>query len=186
MRRTETSRFTTRTEGDATLFDIRPARPELAFLAAAFLLGGLFGLPALAVLLNPARHDALSLGAAGCALAVLALAVVALRRALRGRAPRRLRMDAKGLTVAGRWLPWSSLGARQVEMPTAGGAVAAPGIHGLAAAIAARQRAAEARVVQARLDGAEPLLLAGGLDAGTAERLHAALDLAAGCYFRAG
>ncbi|MBC9180254.1 hypothetical protein IBL25_25240, partial [Roseomonas ludipueritiae] len=50
---------------------------------------------------------------------------------------------------------------------------------GLAAAIAARQQAAEAQLLQDRRDGASPLLLASGLEAGTAERLRAALDAAA-------
>jgi hypothetical protein len=179
MPRTESSRFTIRTEGDATLIEIRPARPELAFLAAAVLLGGLFGLPGLAVLLNPARHDPLSLAAAGFALLVLLLAGWALWRALRGRRPRSLRLDASGLCLAGDCLPWSILGNRHVRLPEAARPAPAPGIHGLAAAIAARQRAAEAQLLQERHDGAPPLLLAGGLEAGTAEKLRAALDAAA-------
>jgi hypothetical protein len=179
MPRTESSRFTIRNEGDATLIEIRPARPEPAFLAAAALLGGLFGLPALAVLLNPARHDALSLAAAGCALLILALAGGALRRALRGRRRHCLRLDATGLCLAADCLPWSALGERHVVLPEAGRQAPAPGIHGLAAAIAARQHAAEARLLQDRRDGGPPLLLAAGLEAGTAERLRAALDAAA-------
>ncbi|RKJ98005.1 hypothetical protein, partial [Teichococcus wenyumeiae] len=146
MPRTESSRFTIRTEGDATLIEIRPARPELAFLAAAVLLGGLFGLPGLAVLLNPARHDPLSLAAAGFALLVLLLAGWALWRALRGRSPHSLRLDASGLSLAGDCLPWSTLGRRHVWLPEAARPTPTPGIHGLAAAIAARQRAAEARL----------------------------------------
>ncbi|MFD1109193.1 hypothetical protein [Pseudoroseomonas ludipueritiae] len=179
MRRTESSRFTIRTEGDATLIEIRPARPDPAFLAAAVLLGGLFGLPALAVLLNPARHDPLSLAAAGLALLVLLLAGWALRRALRGRRPRSLRLDASGLCLAEECLPWSALGPRHVRLPEAARAGPGSGIHGLAAAIAARQQAAEAQLLQDRRDGASPLLLASGLEAGTAERLRAALDAAA-------
>lgn len=179
MRRTESSRFTIQTEGDATLIEIRPARPELAFLAAAVLLGGLFGLPGLAVLLDPARHDPLSLAAAGLALPVLLLAGWALRRATRGRRPRRLRLDASGLHLAADHLPWAAMGERHVLLPDAGRPAPAPGIHGLAAAIAARQRAAEAQLLQERRDGAPPLLLASGLEAGTAERLRAALDAAA-------
>jgi hypothetical protein len=179
MPRTESSRFTIRTEGDATLFEVRPARPEPGFLMAAVLLGGMFGLPALAVLLSPARHDPLSLGAAGCALLVLGLAAWALRRAIGGRRPMILRLDAHGVTAAAEALPWRSLAARAVELPATGRHAATPGIHGLAAAVAARQRAAEARVVQHRRDGGAPVLLAGGLEAGTAERLRAALDEAA-------
>jgi hypothetical protein len=179
MPRTARSHFTLRRDGEATLVEIRPARPEPAFLAAAVLLGGLFGLPALAVLLNPARHDPLSLGAAGCAVLILALAGWALRRALRGRRPSSLRLDAVGLCLAGERLPWNSLAERQVSLPENGRAMASPGIHGLAAAIAARQRAAEARLLQHRRDGAPPLLLAGGLDAETAGQLRAALDAAA-------
>ena len=182
MPRTESSRFTIRTEGDATLIEIRPARPELAFLAAAVLLGGLFGLPGLAVLLNPARHDPLSLAAAGFALLVLLLAGWALWRALRGRSPHSLRLDASGLWLAGDCLPWSALGQRHVWLPEAARPAPTPGIHGLAAAIAARQRAAEARLLQDRRDGAPPLLLASGLEAGTAEQLRAALDAAAASF----
>lgn len=179
MPRTPSSRFTIRTEGDATLIDIRPARPEPSFLAAAVLLGGLFGLPGLAVLLNPARHDPLSLAAAGFALLVLLLAGGALWRALRGRRPRSLRLDAGGLSLAGERLPWPILGERHVRLPETARPVSGPGIHGLAAAIAARQHAAEAQLLQERRDGAPPLLLAGGLEAGTAEQLRAALDAAA-------
>lgn len=176
MPRPETSRFTTRTEGPATVIDIRPARPDLAFLAAAVLLGGLFGLPALAVLLNPARHDALSLSAAGCAVLILALAGWALRRALHGRRPMALRLDPTGLAAGEQHWPWAALGARAVEAPPP--VVASGGVHGLAAAIATRQRAAEARVVQHFADGMPPVTLAGGLEAGVAERLLAALAVA--------
>jgi predicted lipid-binding transport protein (Tim44 family) len=182
MRRTETSRFSLSTVGDATRIDIHPARPDTAFLAAAALLGGLFGLPALAVLIDPARHDALSLGAACCALLILALVVVAWRRAFRNRAPQPLLLDTAGLTVGGTHLPWSALAGRRVELPAANRHAAATGIHSIAAAIAARQQAAETRVMQDRRDGTPPLLLAGGLDAGTAERLRAALDTAAARY----
>ncbi|MBO1076072.1 hypothetical protein [Roseomonas marmotae] len=182
MPRTESSRFTIRAEGNATLFEIRPAKPEPGFIAAAVLLGGLFGLPALAVLLNPGRRDPLSLTAAGCALLILALAGGALRRALRGRRAVTLRLDDAGLEVRGERPSWDALAGRRVERPETAPPAGATGIHGLAAAVAARQRAAEARLWQERRDGAPPLLLASGLEAATAERLCAALDAAAARY----
>ncbi|MBO1080551.1 hypothetical protein [Roseomonas haemaphysalidis] len=176
MPRPDTSRFATRTEGHATVIEIRPARPDTAFLAASVLLGGLFGLPALAVLLNPARHDALSLSAAGCAVLILLLAGWALRRALRGRRPVTLRLDPAGLAAGEQRWAWPALAARTVEAPPP--VVAVGGVHGLAATIATRQRAAEARVMQHFTDGMPPVVLAGGLDAGVAERLLQALAVA--------
>lgn len=173
------SHFTLRQEGEATLIDITPARPDTAFLAAAVLLGGLFGLPALAILLNPARHDALSLSAAAIALAVVALAGLALRRALAGRRRRSLRLDPQGLTLEGATHPWATLGTPVVDQPKEMGATPASGIHGLAAGIAARQRASQARVLFSRRNGAPPLPVAAGLRAETAEALRHALASAA-------
>jgi len=177
MPRPDTSHFTTRAEAGATTYHIRPARPDLAFLAAAVLLGGLFGLPALAVLLDPRRHDPLSLAAAGCAALILLLAAWALRRALRGRRSVLLRLDAAGLTADGRHWPWAALAGRSVEAPAP--VVATGGLHELAATIATRQRAAEARLMQHFADGTPPVVLAAGLDAAVAERLRAAMDAVA-------
>lgn len=175
MRRSQSSHFTLRQDGDATVIDIIPTRPNLAFMAAAVLLGGLFGLPALGVVLNPARHDALSLAAALLALAVVAVAVLALRRARAHRRPSQLRLDASGLLAAGTLIPWPALGARQVVLPETVAHAQPPGIHGLAAGIAAGHRAGEARLLQSRQDGAPAVLLAGGLDAETATRLDTTL-----------
>jgi hypothetical protein len=182
MRRSQTSHFTLRQDGEATLIDITPARPDIAFMAAAVLLGGLFGLPALAVVLNPARHDALSLGAATFAILVVALAALALRRAISGRRRRQLRLDPTGLTADDTHIPWPNLGERRIALPDASPHNRAEGIHGLAATIAARHRAAQAQLLQARQDGTPPLLLAGGLDAETATRLDDALTQAAARY----
>jgi len=161
-------------EDGAVLFTVRPARPAAAFLAATGLLGGLFGLPALAVLIGPRRNDPLSLAAALCALAVLGVAVVAFRRARRGRAPRAIRADPEGLALPEQRLAWNEVLALRVEHPeaprNAGG-----GIHGLAAAVAAQQRAAEARVVLDHAAGGPPLLVAGGLGAPVANALRDAL-----------
>lgn len=156
------------------LFTVRPARPAAAFLAAAALLGGLFGLPALAVLISPRRNDPLSLAAALCALAVLGVAVAAFRRARQDRAPRAIRADAEGLALPEQRLAWNEILALRVEQPDAPRHAAA-GIHGLAAAVAAQQRAAEARVVLDHAAGGPPLLVAGGLGAPVADALRDAL-----------
>ena len=179
MRPRRSGAFTLRQEGEATLIDITPARPDLAFMAAAVLLAGLFGLPALAIVLNPARHDALSLGAAACAAVIVALAVTALHRSLAGRGRRQLRLDSTGLMTETGLLPWPTLGERRVELPDLRQGQPASGIHALAANIAAQHRAAEAKVLQLRRDGQPPLSLASGLDAHTAAALREALDNAA-------
>lgn len=159
--------------GGAVLFVVRPARASLAFLAATVLLGGLFGLPALAVLLNPQRYDAISLAAAFCALLILAGAVLAFRRARRGRAPRRIEVDATGIVLPERRVLWPAVRELRVEQP-ATERQAAVGIYGLAANVAAQQRAAEARLLLDSLEGS-PLLVASGLDVAVAEQLRAAM-----------
>ncbi|EFH13754.1 hypothetical protein, partial [Teichococcus cervicalis] len=55
--------FTRRETPQGVEFTIHPAPPARGFLAAALLLALLFGLPALAVLADPRRHDAVSLAA---------------------------------------------------------------------------------------------------------------------------
>lgn len=167
--------FEMRRLDDARHFLVRPARPALGFLAAAVLLGGLFGLAALSVLLNPARHDPVSLGAAMVALGVTALAGLALRHAWHGRRPALIATDAEGLRGAGWRLPWADLAGLRVERPADATHPAAGGIHALAARVAAQQRAAEARLVAQRATPSRPLLLAGGLDVETAEALRLAL-----------
>ncbi|HWX51568.1 MAG TPA: hypothetical protein VNZ61_26295 [Roseomonas sp.] len=160
--------------GGRVLFIVRPARASLAFLAAAVLLGALFGLPALAVLLNPRRHDAISLAAALCALLILAGAVVAFRRARHGRSPRRIEVDATGIALPERHVPWSVVQGLRVEQPAADRQVAS-GIYDLAANVAAQQRAAEARLLLDGPEGGAPLLVASGLGAAVAEQLRAAI-----------
>ncbi|MFZ6765361.1 hypothetical protein [Pseudoroseomonas sp. WGS1072] len=166
--------FTRTPLGDgALLLHLRPARPPLAFLASVALLGGLFGLPALAVLIDPARHDALSLGAALGALLVLGLAALAWRRARRGRGRREIRLDAAGILLPEGRLAWTALRGLRVEAPPP--AATLPGPHGLGAGIAAQQRASEARLWLDRRDASEPALVAGGLGLPVAEALREAI-----------
>jgi hypothetical protein len=165
-----------RQQDGSVLFAVRPARPALAFLAAVLLLAGLFGLPALAVLVDPGRHDTVSLAAAGCALLIIGLAVLAWRHARRGRAPREIRLDARGLSLAGALVPWESVRSLRVERPGLGRYAGLGGIHGLGAAVAAQQQAAEARLVLDCRDRTEPLLVAAGLGAEIAEALREALQ----------
>lgn len=170
--------FAMRRQAEAILFDIRPARPAFAFLAAVVLLGGIFLLPALAVLLDPRRHDAVSLTAAACALAILGLALLAWRRARRHRQPRCLCIDGRGIGLEGETIPWPACGALRIARPDPGRYAALQGIHGLGAAIAARQQAAENRLLLERRDRSEATLLAGGLSEATATALHSAIDAA--------
>ena len=160
--------------GDAVLFRIRPARAPVAFLAAAVLMAGMFGLPALAVLATPARQDPVSLGAALCALIITAGAVLAIRRARQGRAEREIRADAAGLSWPEGCAPWAAIAGLRVEQPAPPRGAAA-GIHALAAGIAAQQQAVEARLMLDRSDGAAPAILASALDAAAAEALRQAL-----------
>ncbi|MDJ0390336.1 hypothetical protein QMO56_19675 [Roseomonas sp. E05] len=160
--------------GGVVLFVVRPARASSAFLAATVLLGALFGLPALAVLLNPRRHDVISLAAAFCALLVLAGAALAFRRARRGRGERRIRVEPGGITLPERHVPWPAVRDLRVEQPAAERQPAI-GIYGLAANVAAQQRAAEARLLIDCAESAEPLLVAGGVGAAVAERLREAI-----------
>lgn len=157
-------------------FTIHPAAPARGFLAAALLLALLFGLPALAVLADPRRHDAVSLAAALAGLAVAGLAAAAWRGARRGRRPRWLRADAAGLTLPEAHLPWPALREIRLERRGAGRhAEAASGVHALAARIAAQQRAAETRLWAETTTPGAPLLLAEGLGEGAANGLRAAL-----------
>ena len=179
MRPSRSSAFTLRQEGDATLIDITPARASATFVSAPVLLGGLFGLPSLGVLLNPARYDALSLSAAACGLSVVALAAWALWRSVGGRRRRQLRLDSAGLTTEAGLLPWPTIGERRAETPEPHHHHPAPGIHALAANIARQQQATQWSLSQHRRDGQPALLLATGLDAPTATALRDALDSAA-------
>ncbi|WBV45562.1 hypothetical protein [Pseudoroseomonas cervicalis] len=157
-------------------FIIRPAPPARGFLAAALLLALLFGLPALAVLADPRRHDVVSLGAALAGLAVAGLAAAAWRGARHGRQPRLLRADATGLTLPEAHLPWSALAGIRLEQPGPGRhAQAATGVHALAARIATQQRAAETRLWAELATPGPALLLAGGLGPGAAAALREAL-----------
>ncbi|HWL84025.1 MAG TPA: hypothetical protein VNR89_23965 [Roseomonas sp.] len=160
--------------GGAVLFTVRPARASPAFLAATVLLGALFGLPALAVLLDPRRHDAVSLAAASCALLILLGAAMAFRRARRGRGERRIRVGPTGITLPEQHVPWSAFRELRVEQP-ATERLPALGIYGLAANVAAQQRAAEARLLLDGTESTEPLLVAGGLGTAVAERLRTAI-----------
>ncbi|ONG54050.1 hypothetical protein BKE38_10820 [Pseudoroseomonas deserti] len=155
---------------------VHPARPALSFLAAAWLLGLLFGLPALAVLIDPARHEPVGLAAALAGLAVVAVAAFALRRARQGRGPRPLLLDASGLTLPERHLPWSELRSLTLRQPEPGRqAAAAPGLHALAARIAARQHAAETALLAETAGEGTPLLVAGGLGPEVAAALRDAV-----------
>lgn len=157
-------------------FTVQPAAPARGFLAAALLLALLFGLPALAVLADPRRHDAVSLAAALAGLAVAGLALAAWRGARRGRRVRRLLADAAGLTLPEAHLPWSAL--REIRLERRGPgrhAEAAAGVHALAARIAAQQRAAETRLWAETVVPGPPLLLAEGMGEGAAAALRAAL-----------
>ncbi|MCQ4161691.1 hypothetical protein NON00_17390 [Roseomonas sp. GC11] len=169
--------FTRSAVPEGVAFTIRPARPSRGFQAAALLLVGLFGLPVLAVLIDPRRHDVVSLGAALAGLAVTVLALLALRRSRQGRAPRRLLADAAGLALPeGERLPWSAVRALRLEQPEPGRhAATAPGMHALAARIAARQHAAETRLWADLAPPDPPRLLAAGLGPEVAEALRAAL-----------
>jgi hypothetical protein len=169
-------RFTRQALPGAVLITVHPARPAAAFLAAAWLLGLLFGLPALAVLVDPGRHDPASLAAAAAGLAVVAVAGLALRRARRGREPRVLRLDAAGLTLPERHLAWEALRGIALREPAAGRhAASASGLHALAARVAARQHAAETLVLAETAAGSAPLLIAGGLGREVAAALREAL-----------
>lgn len=168
--------FQRRVDGEGVLYTVHPARPPLAFRAAALLLAGLFGLPALGVLLSPSRHDGVSLLAAAGGLGIAGLAAWALLRGRRARRVQRFRLRPGGVEREGRFLPWPAGAALRVARPEAGPyARGASGIHGLAARIAAQQHAAEACLF---LDGGEggPALLASGLDLPTAEALREALS----------
>ncbi|MXP65607.1 hypothetical protein E0493_19855 [Roseomonas sp. M0104] len=160
--------------GGVALITVRPARASLAFLAATGLLGALFGLPALAVLLDPRRHDAISLAAALCALLILTGAVIAFRRARRGRGERRIRLAPEGITLPERHVPWSVVRELRAEQPAAA-RQPATGVYGLAANVAAQQRAAEARLLLDTVESTEPLLVAEGLGIAVAERLRDAI-----------
>lgn len=167
--------FLRRPQADGVLFLLQPARPPLAFQAAALLLAGLFGLPALAVALNPARHDGVSLAAAVAGVAVAALALRALLRARRNRHPRQVWLRPEGIETAEALLPWRPLAALRVVQPEAGPyGQQASGIHALAARIAQQQHAAEARLVLDMADG-RPALLASGLGPEAAHALREAL-----------
>ncbi|MFC7611457.1 hypothetical protein [Teichococcus aestuarii] len=139
------------------------------------MLTGLFGLPALAVALNPARHDGVSITAAVAGLAVAALALRALQRTRRNRHPRQILLRPEGVETAEALLPWRPLAALRVVQPEAGpyGGEAA-GIHALAARIAQQQHAANARLVLDMADG-RTALLASGLGLETARALREAL-----------
>lgn len=174
IRRTDT--------GDAILFEVRPARPSLSFIAAALLLGGLFGMPALAILFDRSRWDLVSLLAAALGFAVLGVAALAIRRAFTGHAVHRIRLDAGGITAGAGSCPWPMALAIRVELPEANRHEVAAGLrdgHGIGAAIAMRQRARDARVVLDRRGGPGPLPLAAGIDPATAEGLREGLTEAA-------
>lgn len=169
-------RFTRQAEEHGVRITVHPARPATAFLAAAWLLGLLFGLPALAVLLDPTRHEPVALGAALAGLGVVAMAVLALRRARQGRGPRPLLLDATGLTLPEGHLPWTELRGLSLRQPEPGRqAAAAPGLHALAARIAARQHAAETVLLAETAGEGAPRLVAGGLGPEVAAALREAL-----------
>lgn len=163
-------------------YAIRPARPSLAFQAAAWLLAGLFGPLVLLVLLDPTRRDGLSLLAAAGGAGVAVLAAMALRRARRGRGTTHVRITPDGLQVGAQRLPWQAgLGVRLAAPEESRHARAGQGaVHGLAARIAAQQQAAEYSLWLENPSGAT-WRLAAGLDAATAGTLREALlrDLAA-------
>lgn len=160
---------------------IRPVRPPAAWLALAWLLAALFGLPALAILLSPQRWDGLSLSAMGCGFAIAGFAALAARRARRTRRPQRLVASAEGVTTPGAVLAWPRIRAIETVSPPAppreAGTGAAMGLRIAAARVAHEWR------VEALLDDGRTALLAEGLDAAAAarirDRLAAARDASA-------
>lgn len=167
--------FVRQPQAEGVLFLSQPARPSLAFQAAALLLAGLFGLPVLAVVLDPARHDGISLMAAAAGAAIAALAASVLLRTRQRRHPQSIRLRHDGLETAEGLLPWRPLAALRIVQPKAGPYEGqATGIHALAARIARQQHAADARLVLDMADG-RPALLASGLGLATARALREAL-----------
>lgn len=156
---------------EGVLYTIHPARPPLAFQAAGWLLAGMFGMPALSVLLTPARQDGVSLLAAAGGLGVAGLAIGAVHRVRRDRRQRQFWLREQGLECQGKLLPWQPGARLAVTQSDAGPhARTANGIYGLAARIAAQQHAAATCLYVEGLDGA-PVLLASGLHPTTARAL---------------
>ncbi len=169
-------RFTRQPVAGGLRIIVHPARPAPAFLAAAGLLGLLFGLPAIAVLIDPGRHDPVGLASALAGFSVVAMAALAWRRARRGRGPRPLLLDAAGLTLPERHLPWAELRALTLRQPGPGlQAATTAGLHVLAARIAARQHAAETALLAETTGEGAPLLVAGGLGPAVAAALRDAV-----------
>jgi hypothetical protein len=165
--------FTVSQQQDVAVFYIRPAQAALAYLAASLLLGMLFGLPTLAVLLSPKRHDSASLAAAVAGLLIAALAGAAFLRARRARHVQQIRVSSEGLSWTGGALPWSAIRKLRLEKPKSTQATA--GIYGLAAGIAAQQGAVSARLLLEPSDGSAALALTPALGADVAESLRKAL-----------
>jgi hypothetical protein len=165
--------FTLSRQQDAVVFHVQPARAAFAYLAASLLLGMLFGLPSLAVLVSPARHDPASLAAAAAGLLIAMLAGTAFLRARRARHVQQIRVDSHGLSWTGGALPWSAI--RRVRLARPKPASPTGGIHGLAAGIATQQGAVSARLLLEPRDGSATLALTPALGADVAEALRTAL-----------
>lgn len=161
---------------EGSRLELRPVPLPGAYLAAALLLAGLFGMPALAVLLVPARQDPLSLAAAAGGLGIAAWAGLALRGAWRARRPQRLDLSPAGIALgAAPPLPWPEIGAVEAVAGSAGTAAAPGGAAALGARIATARLAHEWRVRAVLADGTVRFL-AQGLDAAAATRLQALLE----------
>lgn len=178
---------TTAGDGGATVFEIHPVPPSWNFLGVAVLLGGLFGAPALAVVLDPARRDPWSLGAAACGALILGLAIQAGRQAVSGRGRQRISIGSAGLEARSGTYAWRDITSIEILRPrpnefapqsmdrAAAVGRAMMGGHVLGASIALQQQAGAVRVAAHLRDRSKPALLATGLDAATAERLRQAL-----------
>ncbi|MFC3126171.1 hypothetical protein ACFOD4_13970 [Pseudoroseomonas globiformis] len=166
--------FTMVEQGHGRRFLVRPARAPAAFLMAAVLLSGLFGLPAIAVLLVPRRWEPISLIAAFCGAVVAVAALMVLRQAVRQRHAIEITTDAAGLRWPGgemRWAMMTNIALRGPEPLQ----TQAKGIYTLAANIAAQRMALQTRLVLEQRDGQPGFVLPIPLGGGVAEALRLAL-----------
>lgn len=198
MRRAVAASFhTIGSNSGTTVFEVHPVPPSWNFLGVAILLGGLFGAPALAVVLDPARRDPWSLGAAVCGMLILGLAILAGRQAVAGRGRQRISVGAAGLETRSGIYAWRDITGIEVLQPRPNRFVPQPvgqsatvgavvtGGHSLGASIARQQQAGAVCIALHLRDRSKPALLATGLDAATAERLHQDLLTAAEPYMDA-
>lgn len=155
---------------------IRPAPLPAAWLGAVLLLAALFGLPALAILLSPARWDGLSLASMALGLGIAAWALGAAWRARRLRRPQRLVLGPERIEAGARSLRWDEVTGFEVLAPRAlaQGPAAAGGVA-MGLRIGAARAAQDWRVAAGLAAGGRQVL-ATGLDEAAAGRLHALLE----------